>query len=294
MLVVVSLALGVALDAGASQDIHVPKTIFYMYERMASDILAGKPLVITVYVTLCDNETTVWTKVPNEKICSGDKLGSNIYWSTSGGLKKYLDSAGWERISYEKDLDENLAARGVWRKKHEPGGKLEAMGVKFPFDVVIVGLAYRGSAFKESLAGYLGAVHGDKASIMKVAPYGKLFYGGRSHVVGYIGHDYFMNVDHYDELMSHAKGGSKLHKGVFALSCSGKDWIQPAVERKNTHILLMNKYTTYPGAWAVGGLIEGIAMGKEGSGIHHQAALAFSEGKNRPLQAVLNAFSYGD
>ena len=55
----------------------------------------------------------------------------------------------------------------------------------------------------------------------------------------------------------------------------------------------MNKSTTYPGAWAVGGLVQALTQGKDGAGIHKAAAEAFSEGKKMPLESILNAFSYG-
>ncbi|MFH1435059.1 MAG: hypothetical protein ABIJ56_05015 [Pseudomonadota bacterium] len=272
------------------------KNIDDLYGRIAHDLGEGRPLVLTAHVALCDNDFQGIVKVKNPKICNGEKPGSNLYWGSGGGLKGYLAKEGWKNVLYEETPNENLAVKAIWKRTFKPGKNLEEKGVSAKFDVFIVGLGYRGVKIRRATIDFLKAVHGDGETTQKLGDDLTLSYGGASHLVGYIGHNYFLDITAADakKIVKQAAGESKLHKGVFALSCLGDALIKPAITSPNAHILMLNKQLTYPGAWTVGGILKAIAAGKNASGIHHTASKAFAEGKKKNLGAILNAFSYGD
>jgi len=276
-------------DGGADQ----PKSIDDLYDRMAQDLSEGRPMVATVHVALCDNDAQGIVPVKNPKICLGHKPESNLYWATGGGLKSVLASEGWKKLSYDAWPNETLAVRAVWQKRFKPGKGLKARGVNEDFDIIVVGLAYRGDEIGRAMADFLKSASRDKEKVLTAGGV-EIRYGGAGHVTGYIGHNYFLDIGDDDAFVKKTKGGSTLHKGVFALSCFGRDLIQPAVERSNTHVLVMNRSTTYPGAWTVAGILKGLAAGKNAKGIHYQAAKAFATGKKKPLSSILGAFTYGD
>lgn len=270
------------------------KSIDDLYARISADLAGGRPLVLTAHVALCDNDSQGIVPVMNPKICDGERPGSNLYWSTSGGLKAVLKKEGWSKVLTEDDPDDDLAVRAVWKKRFKPKGRLRALGVEDHFDVFIVGLAYRGVKIRQAMMDYLHAVGHDSERTIDLDSGTTITYGGASHLVGYIGHDYFLDVINTKPLLDAADGDSSLHKGVFALSCLGDDLIRPAIQRPNTHILVLNKSLTYPGAWTVSGIVKAIAAGKHGAGIHKSASKAFAEGKGKPLGAIMKAFAYGD
>jgi hypothetical protein len=189
--------------------------------------------------------------------------------------------------------DGRLAVRAIWRKTMAPGGALRARGVRKPFDVLIVGLGYRGNRIRDAMVDYLEAVNGDEET-QETIDGRSLRAGGASHVVGYIGHDYFYDVNDPAPLLGLNGGSSTLHKGTFALSCTGHRLIRPAIRRANAHIFALNRSLGFPGAWTAEAALTALAAGKTLPGIHHAAAEAFAAGQGIPVGTALASFAYGD
>lgn len=282
-------------DAHAVEDREPDrKHLGQLYDRIAADLEQGEPLVATVYVALCDNDSQGIVPVRNPKICDGRRPEANLYWATGGGLEGYLKRAGWKRVSTLREPRDGVAFEVVWRKRYRARGELRDRGVAGSFDVYLVSVVFWGDHIHEANIEYLRAVNRDDARTVDVDGRGELAYGGASHVVGYIGHDYFFDVSDPIELIAPTRGGSELHKGAFALACAGHQLIRPAITRENSHILLLNRQLAFPGAWTVGGLIRGIASGQDGRGIHREAARAFAKGMDKPFGVVVRTFAHGD
>jgi hypothetical protein len=264
-----------------------------LYDRIAGDLAAGKPLVATVYVALCDNDSQGIVPVRNREICRGDRPESNLYWATGGGLKGYLKQAGWKPVLKRRSPRRGVALEVVWRKRFKARGELRERGVSGRFDVYLVSVVFFGDHIHQANIEYLRAVNRDRERVHDLPGVGELSYGGASHVVGYIGHDYFYDVEDPMELIGPTRGDSILQKGAFALACTGDRYIRPAITRPNAHILLLNRQLAYPGAWTVGGLVRGLAAGKDGRGIHAEAARAFARGMERK-GSMYGAFAHGD
>jgi hypothetical protein len=270
-----------------------PKDVGPFYDRLAADLRMGRPLVATIYVALCDNDNQGIVKVKNRRICQGDTPEHNLYWAAAGGLWATLARAHWQQLAMTRFDDGALAVKAVWRKRFTPGGALRARGVREPFDVVVVGLGYRGSRIRTAMMDYLRAVNTDHVG-PSAAGAADAWAGGKSHVVGYIGHDYFYDVDDAGPLLAQNQGDSVLHKGVFALACTGHRLIRPAIQRCNAHIFLLNRTLGFPGAWAAEAILAAVAEGEPMRTIHRRAATAFAQGQGISLAASLGAFAYGD
>ncbi len=264
------------------------------YDRLAADLRGGRPMVVTVYVALCDNESQGIIPVKNPSICDGDVPERNLYWSTSGGLKGWARKHGWKRV-YRERSNASILDASVWRKRARPGGELKARGVKKPFYIYLVGLAYRGVEIDLAMRDYLHAVNHDQHKTISLDDNTTLIFGGKSHIVGYLGHDYFLDVDadEHTALMGENEGKSVLAKGTFALACEGNEFIRPAISRQNVYIFILNKQLAYPGAWTIGGIVEGVAWGESGRQIHKRAARAFADGMNKPYGAIMRSFASG-
>jgi len=270
------------------------KHLGQLYDRIAADLGRDRPLVATVYVALCDNDSQGIVPVRNRSICDGRRPEANMYWATSGGLAGYLKRAGWRRVATVEEPREGVAFEVVWHKRHRAGGELRDRGVEGSFDVYLVSVVFWGDHIREANIEYLRAVNRDDPRVLGVEGYGRLVYGGAGHVVGYIGHDYFFDVGDPAELIAPTRGESELHKGSFALACAGHQLIRPAITRRNSHILLLNRHLAFPGAWTVGGLIRGLASGQDGRGIHREAAREFAKGMEKPFGVVVKTFAHGD
>ena len=289
----VSLACLVVPGVAFADRAFPGKDIGQLYDRIATDVQAGRPVVATIYVALCDNDSQGIVKVKNRRICNGDRPQENLYWATAGGLSATLKNAHWKQRSIAYFPTGDLAVKAVWHKTFTPGGARRARGVKRPVDVFVIGLGYRGSRIAVAMTDYLRAVNRDSEAGETVDGL-SLRSGGLSHVVGYIGHDYFYDVDDAKPLLGENQGDSVLHKGTFALSCTGNQLIRPAIRRKNAHIFILNRTLGFPGAWTAEAIVASVADGKSMKEIFHAAAAAFAAGKDMSLGASLGSFAYGD
>lgn len=278
----VMAALGCAASASAAGDVETPLSA--LYERAAADLKATGTLRMRVYVALCDNDSQGIAPVKNRAICDGERPERNLYWATSGGLRAYLEGAGFRRTRYERSDAGPVIIRAAWTKRMWPGGRLRALGVKRRFDVEIEALAYRGRHIEQAMRDYLAEVHGAAAS---PAP---------AHVVGYIGHNYLLDLPDAGRRLQPVGGlraDSRLPRAVFALSCFGAQLIGPAIARPDAPVLVLNRSLTYPGAWTIGGLLEGLGAGLSARGIHRRASRHFARGKKKPPGSMMRVFAYG-
>ena len=269
------------------------KDLGQLYDRIAGDLRAGRPLTVTVYVALCDNDSQGIVKVKNRRICRGDDPDHNLYWATAGGLSATLDRDRWQWVQRRYQPESDLAVEAIWRKSFQPGGALRARGVTRPFDVYLLARGYRGDHIATAMLDYLVAVNRDGKLTLKVGD-AEAKFGGASHVVGYIGHDYFYDVGDPAELLGQNRGDSRLQKGTFALACTGHRFIRPAIRRANAHIFILNRSLGFPGAWTVLGILDALARGESMKEIHHSAAAAFAAGQGISLGTALGSFAYGD
>jgi hypothetical protein len=293
LVALVNLACLVGLTTRAAGTESSGKDLGQLYDRIAADVHAGRPLVATIYVALCDNDAQGIVKVRNRRICRGDDPEQNLYWATAGGLSATLKAAGWKRLSVEWFADGDLAVKSLWRKSLTPGGALRARGIRRPIEVFVVGLGYRGVRIREAMVDYLEAVNEDRVTL-EVADGRQIRSGGESHVVAYIGHDYFYDISDWAPLLSLNRGDSTLQKGTLALSCTGHRLIRPAIRRGNVHIFLLNRTLGFPGAWAAEAAITALAGGADGKAIHRAAAEAFAAGMKTSVGTAMGAFAYGD
>ncbi len=262
-------------------------------ERVTEVLSEGKPLVVTVHVALCDNESQGIVKVKNPKICDGDRPGSNLYRATSGGLAGTFGKAGYDLVHEEKHDEGDLAVLGVFSRTFKAGKGLEKKGYGGKVKVLVVGLGYRGTRIERAMSDFLWAVGHDGGPGITLDDGTSLPPAGDSHVVGYIGHNYLMDVGDDAPLLSQANGDAERHRGVFALACLSDDYLRSTLDRPWTHIMVLNKSYAYPGAWTVEGLVRGLVAGKNGKGIHLSAAKAFATGKGKPLSKILGSFTHG-
>jgi hypothetical protein len=276
-------AVGAAAGAAAPFD--------PLYDRIAGDLAANRPIVITVYVALCDNASQGIVPVKNRSICDGDAPSRNLYWATGGGLAGAMRSAGWKRVHAARPADGPILAVAAWRASLAKGGALATRGHRGRAPVYVVGLAYRGREIRAAMVDFFRAVHRDTPLAIATDDGATLAAGGASHVVGYIGHDYFYDTLDPDALLREARGDSASEKGAFALSCTGNVLIRPGLRRANVRILLLNRTLAFPGAWSVAGIARGLAQGRGGRGIRREAAAAFADGMGISVAAALGGFA---
>ncbi|MBN2531073.1 MAG: hypothetical protein JXR76_32105 [Deltaproteobacteria bacterium] len=268
-----------------------------LLQRIQDDVTHGKPLVVTVYVALCDNDSQGIIPVKNRAICNGDDPLKNIYWK-GNGIAGYLKAHQWHKVQSRQDVSNTVVIEEVWSKTQFASTALQKMGFPRQFSVSIIAKAYRGNRIGDAMKDYLDAVNNDSPQTIALSDGRLLQGGGQSHLVGYIGHNYMMDVSEGTStwwMLKHtwSKGTSTTPKGTFALACESNAYIRPFVSRQNIYILMMNKFLTYPSAWTVGGIIDGLATGGDGNSIFKHGVRQFAKGQQCGLCWAKKAFSFG-
>jgi hypothetical protein len=246
-----------------------------LHARIARDLRSGLPLSIRVFVALCDNDSQGIVPVKNRRICDGDVPEENLYWATDGGIDSYLRKQRY-RLERESRGDDEILIEREWSTRLPASAALRARGVAGPIEVRVTALAYRGSSIASAMRDYLHAARRPQPS---------------DHVIGYIGHNYLLDVDDPASLVPTPNVYEP--RGTFALSCLGHGTILPLITLRGVHVLLLNRSLTYPGAWTLGGIVEGLVRGEDGRGIQRAATAHFARGKGKPAATLARVFSHG-
>ncbi|MFC1611063.1 hypothetical protein ACFL6C_08895 [Myxococcota bacterium] len=259
-----------------------------LLDRIAADSAGGDPIVVTVYVALCDTGSQGVIADKHPHMCKGGTT-HNLYWTTASGPKGFLGKRqhGWQRLAYEKNVTAEIAARGVWKKRVATGPELTQRGAPTHLDLVVVAIAYEGPAIAASVRDFLRAVANDDPQTVRLRGT-EISYGGASHVLAFMGHDYFMDVADTSPLLSEASGNGQLHKGALALSCLSDTYFRPALAQPTTRILVLNKTLTYPSFFTIAGVLEGLVAGEDPEGIRRRAARAFATTQGKSFEEMLD------
>jgi len=279
-LLVVLLALRLtpparADDLGALQD------------RVAADLVAGRPLVVQVHVPLCSNEIL---RCGGHGLGDGDDPGRNLYWATSGGFRGWYGrrGSGWTELAAGPATDPGVLEQRIWRRRIVPGPVWRSRGVVRPFFVYVVASAWRGMQIDRAVTAYLDDLHRPLARPV-VIPGGTLDAGGAAQIVAYVGHNRWMDVDTDWAGVAAAPAGAA--KGTIALACKSAAYLAEHVVAPGRVPLLMTRDFLFSGAHAFDGAVSTFAEGGSLAAIRLGAARRYAEGQGKPLGRVLGAFT---
>lgn len=229
-----------------------------LYRRMAKDLKAGKPLVVTVHVALCSN-LSIWCG--SKKLGNGDRPGTNLYWGGAAGFTAWFRWNGrrrYKRVHRDKGDGKVVLERVVYRRLVKvPSARWKRFGVKKPFDIYVVGLAYRGSHIGKAVGALIRQTATGVGSTLKLKSGVRLSIGGRGHVVGYAGHNYLMDTG---GRWKWPKVSRKKPVGYFMLACMSAQYVAPRLTHRRTHALLLTRVLMYPGAYTIDGLVSGLRL----------------------------------
>lgn len=260
-----------------------------LYRRIAEDLAAGRPLVATVHVALCDNNTIA---CGTAALGNGDAPARNLYWGGAAGLRAFFDRArGWKRVHLDRGDGGDVLQRVVYRRRvRRARGALRRAGVKGPFEVYLVALAWRGAAIARATDAFICQVLGERTLLeLRLAGGQTLRAGGAGHLVGYAGHDHLM-----DRLRPYPfpRPTRKAPLGFFALACHTASYFGAGLRAPAARALLMTRSLMYPGAFTIAGLLQGIARGEAQQEVFRRGAAAYARYQKRPERLIRRVFTH--
>ena len=283
--VVVLVGMTAAMWAGPAEAAdHGLKAV---YRRAAADIKAGLPLVVTVHVALCDNAAI---HCGGGGLGRGDRPGKNLYWGGAAGFRAYFDRArGYRRVHLDRGDGEVVLERAVYRRKvRRPSVTWRRLGVTRPFEVYLVGLAYRGEAIGQATRALVEQVNGEASATLRLTSGKVLTFGGGGHLVGYAGHNHLMDTRDF-----HFPRFSRTRPvAFFALSCMNSGYLAEAMLSRLTPAVLLTRTLMYPGAFTIDGLVRGLAGGDPLARVFLRGAKMYAHFQRRPLRRIRAAFTH--
>src|SRR5688572_8159678 len=135
---VLALALAIgSIPAGARAEPAADAWLDGLYDRIAADLSAGRPLVVHAHVPLCSNEII---RCGGHGLGDGDNPDTNLYWSTSGGFRGWFrrQGSGWTLVKRQRHAEGDLVEEMVWKRRVAPGAAWKRRGIDRPFEVYVV------------------------------------------------------------------------------------------------------------------------------------------------------------
>src|SRR4051812_484614 len=210
-----------------------------LYDDVARDLAAGRPLVVAVEVALCDNSIIA---CGSRTLGDGEDLAHNLYWATDGGLRGWFERRGspWRLVS-RRGADGDILQTVVYERRVQPEGAWVSRGVRAPFLVRVVAHAWRGKAIDGALDRFVANLY-DAA--------------GEAQLVAYVGHNGWMDRETQMWPSERAPGdGAARVKGFLAVACLTRDYLQRALAAPGRVPLLLTRDLLFAGSHALDGAI---------------------------------------
>mgnify|MGYP000444906895 CR=1 FL=1 len=268
------------------------KHIRQLYKRIAQDLQKGHPLVMTIHVALCDNKYQGIVPVPG-RLGNGDKPLQNLYWGAMYGFHgEFRRSKDWKRLSYRKKKGKILA-QAVFSKRFRPNSFWRKLGVKRPFTAYLIGKAYRGRFIRQTVTQFTKDVYQDNTEILTLPGGKQIRAGGQSHIIGFIGHNYLMDIKAAQYPFKKLRRKQQLQKGVFILACRSFSYFSKYILNTKTHNLAMTRTLMAPESYTVRAMLNQFAKGSNLKGIWRSCVRAYAKYQRIRFRAAGTVFRSG-
>jgi len=255
---------GITPDPGRAQ-----KSILPLYQQIARDLVAGKPLVITANVVLWDASFNGRRRFP---ITDGNDPQHNLYWGAGYGMyHAFKKLFGWRLVGEEKDK------MAVFKKVFTPNAFWQERGVKKPFEMYVVFNLYRSNDIVEGYRDFAQNLFGNRAQRITLKDGRVIEAGSQSRIVGYVGHMTLQGKKAIKAVRNSQSTNSSEAKGVFMTSCLSAPIFSREVLDENNFGLLFTTSLLAPEAYVQNALFDAIARGARGDKISRGVASAYAD-----------------
>jgi hypothetical protein len=284
-----------ALLPSPPEPVSEPPTIDDLYRAAAADVKAGRPLVVSVHVALCDNASQGIVPVP-AALGDGNRPDANLYWGARYGLRTVFDRApGWTRETRVTAETGDLIEIVEYRRRVGPQGAWAAAGVTGAIDVRLRAFAWRGRAMAAALAAFAKEALEPPEQTLVLDDGRCLPLPDPPRVVGFVGHNGLMDLPEPVWPFKARRGAAKpaRHTGVFVLACKSRPYFLGELGAPRVHALTMTASLLAPEGYVAEALVEAFAAGAAGPAIPAACAAAYARYQKIPEPAARRIFVAG-
>ena len=253
-----------------------PKDRTEILKRLKQKIENSEPLVIHVFVPLCDNDNQGIVPV-SRALGNGLNLKTNLYWGALYGVKTHFNKQkDWKFIFSKKDLDKNVLERVVFSKKYSNGAL-----------VYLVADAYRGDRMKACLNDYFDALSNTSKDDFTFENI-KIGLGGNADLIVFNGHNGLM-----DTAVDFPKESHPVAKEAVTVACASFSYFEDYFKKVNAYPLLNTTNLLAPEAYVLEEVFDAWALLKDEKAIHHAAGSAYNKYQKCGLKGAKRLFKPG-
>ncbi len=192
-----------------------PRPLTGLYERIAEDLRAERPLIIASYYGMWH----IRKEQPERNLNWGGKFGHGSMLKRARRdkvIKKHFLYPRWELV-YEALAEVDPLRTLVFVQEVKPNQRWRDLGVKAPFKAYLVMMAYASQT--EAGKAMVRTLRRAEGAELKLKGESKLSVGA-AQVSGYFGHNFFYDYeDFFWDGLDQIQGQPKRAKGVFAVGC---------------------------------------------------------------------------
>jgi len=244
--------------------------------KIKSKIKTNQPLIVHVFVPLCDNDNQGIVPV-SKTLGDGDNLTTNLYWGALYGVKTHFNrNKNWKKIYNQKHKDSFLLERVVFKRKYSNGAT-----------VLFVADAYNGNAMQTCLNHYFKSLANTRTdSILLDSNW--LEISKQADLLVFNGHNGLMDIN--VPLTTFVQGKKK---DAIAIACISKPYFKDHLIQTQGYPLLMTQHLLAPEAYVISAAIDAWALQKTENEVWLAAAKAYNTYQKCGMNGAKNLFGWG-
>jgi len=254
-----------------------------LYQVLAEEIIAGKPVVVSIRVALADNQHQGIAPVP-EALGRGDDPERNLYWGARYGLLTHLKRSKRFKLIHHDRLappgPHGLLEVAVFERRVKPNAAWRRHGVKAPFSVYLVGLAHQGQQFRAAAGQLVRDVWGIGEPLEVRLKDGAILQAGTgARIVGYMGHNAYLepappDPDFFSGLSGPVKGR---RAGFFLFGCMTRALFADKLRKPAVFELASTRTLIAPEAYLAEALVDGLAEAEGAETLRRRVVNAYAK-----------------
>lgn len=255
----------------------------HVEQRIRTDVLAGRPVVVHVIVALCDNLHQGIVPVPRA-IGNGQDPHSNLYWGAGYGVRSYFSRKAGYSLSQLTFSGQVLDRIALTKELHGSGHLVK---------LVIIAEAWDGSAIAAAINRFLRLAAGrdpETISLPSVTGGASVVAGGDAAIIAFVGHNGLM--DFPAPSRPEARPGA-LPRSSIILACASKPYFADLVRVGGSYPLLLTTGLMAPEAYSLEEALRTFATGGSPMDVRRATAVVYDRFQHCGLTGALHLFASG-
>lgn len=245
-------------------------------KKMKDKIAKNEPLIVHVFVPLCDNDHQGIVPV-NARLGNGLNLQTNLYWGAKYGVKSYFKSLkNWKLLHAEKDLNQDVLERVVFFRNYGNGKT-----------IYLVTDAYRGDRMRACLMDYFHGFDGEKKGSVRVKNEVISIYD-KADLLVFNGHNGLM-----DTTIDPFNNQDGVMKDAAVIACISGDYFIERLNYLKAYPILTTTNLLAPEAYVLESVVDNWAKLEDGQAFKTGAGKAYHRFQNCGVKGATRLFKTG-